>query len=405
MTLIPTLHCRDDTERRHRVRALPLNGFDYLEVSDDQRHLTVFFLGKAPDWITAKHLRIDGGLRVRDIRIVEVKVKRSEDPERDDCLIVTVDRPGDFSNYILCVIALDEEGRPTDDVPPDFDPRYACLCFSFKAGCPSDLDCNIAPVCPEQTRVEPAIDYLAKDYASFRRLILDRLALVMPEWQERHVPDLGIMLVELLAYVGDHLSYHQDAAATEAYLDTARQRISVRRHVRLIDYLLHEGCNARTWVTLGVSQDLPSLKLADFYVVTSAEQMAGRMVKEDALLAATTVPRLVFEPLLPIASNVTEIDLSKSHNEIRFYTWNGAQCCLPKGSTSATLIDPGVVPDTTSSDDEECGEDTSTLKPSDQTKERPRPENYLLHLKPYDVLIFEEMKGPHTGNPADADPA
>ena len=38
------------------------------------------------------------------------------------------------------------------------------------------------------------------------------------------MPDLGITLVELLAYVGDHLSYYQDAVATEAYLDTARQR-------------------------------------------------------------------------------------------------------------------------------------------------------------------------------------
>ena len=72
----------------------------------------------------------------------------------------------------------------------------------------------------------------------------------MPEWRERHVPDIGITLVELLAYVGDHLSYYQDAVATEAYLGTARQRISVRRHARLVDYQMHEGCNARAWVTI-----------------------------------------------------------------------------------------------------------------------------------------------------------
>ena len=70
----------------------------------------------------------------------------------------------------------------------------------------------------------------------------------MPDWQERHVPDLGVTLVELLAYVGDYLSYYQDAVGTEAYLGTARQRISVRRHARLVDYQLHEGCNARAWV-------------------------------------------------------------------------------------------------------------------------------------------------------------
>ena len=36
----------------------------------------------------------------------------------------------------------------------------------------------------------------------------------------------------VFAYTADYLSYYQDAVATEAYLDTARQRISVRRHVR-----------------------------------------------------------------------------------------------------------------------------------------------------------------------------
>ena len=36
--------------------------------------------------------------------------------------------------------------------------------------------------------------------------------------------------------------------ATEAYLGTARRRVSVRRHARLVDYFMHDGCNARTWV-------------------------------------------------------------------------------------------------------------------------------------------------------------
>jgi predicted phage baseplate assembly protein len=114
----------------------------------------------------------------------------------------------------------------------------------------------VADLCPPPERDEPEINYLARDYASFRQLILDRLALIMPDWQERHVPDLGITLVELLAYAGDHLSYYQDAVATEAYLDTARQRISVRRHARLMDYALHEGSNARAWVCLATDTDL-----------------------------------------------------------------------------------------------------------------------------------------------------
>src|SRR6185295_756298 len=69
-------------------------------------------------------------------------------------------------------------------------------------------------------------------------------------WTERHEADLGIALIELLAYAGDELSYYQDAVANEAYLETARQRISVRRHAKLIDYRMHDGASARAFVHL-----------------------------------------------------------------------------------------------------------------------------------------------------------
>lgn len=403
MSTTPTLYCRDDGERRRLARAAPLNGFDHLEVSDDQRHLTVFFLEKAPDWITARHLRLEGGQRVRGIRVLEVKITRRDDPEQDDCMTVTVDQPGDFSNYTLCVVALDEAGKPTGQAPVDFDPRYTCLCFSFKAGCPSDLDCKLGPVCPPPVRIEPPIDYLAKDYASFRRLILDRLALVMPAWQERHVPDIGITLVEVLAYAGDYLSYYQDAVATEAYLDTARQRISVRRHARLVDYLLHEGCNARAWVTVAVSQASLTLPRGDFYFVTATEDMVGRMLKAEDLPVAQPLPYLVFEPMWPVGAE--EITLYADHNEIRFYTWSETRCCLPTGSTGATLIDPGSISQPPPPNPEQCGPDTPAGKPSGDVPDSPHPDDYRLHLQECDVLIFEEVKGPHTGNPADADPA
>ena len=84
----------------------------------------------------------------------------------------------------------------------------------------------------------------------------------MPDWTEQHEPDIWITLVELLAYIGDDLSYYEDAVATEAYLQTARNRVSVRRHARLVGYRLHEGCNARAWVCLNVTSPV-SLPLGD----------------------------------------------------------------------------------------------------------------------------------------------
>src|SRR5262252_2171195 len=244
----PNLSCLEE-RRREDVRSASLLGLDYVEVVDEsQTTLNVFFLGKAPQNIDKANLVLSGGRRIRDLRITSVRVMRQPDPTRDDYLEVRVDKPGDFSSYTLSVVKTDQ-GRPTGEPMEGFDARYSQVSFRFKASCPSDLDCKAPCACPPPTRVQPDIDYLAKDYSSFRQLILDRLALIMPQWMETHAPDLGIMLVELLAYAGDYLSYYQDVVATEAYLGTARERISVRRHARLVDYFMHEGCNARTWLT------------------------------------------------------------------------------------------------------------------------------------------------------------
>src|SRR5260370_1134209 len=85
--------------------------------------------------------------------------------------------------------------------------------------------------------------------------MLDRIALLSPQWTERNPADLGVALVEALAFVGDYLSYQQDATGTEAYLGTARRRVSVRRHARLVDYSMHDGCNARAWIHIQVDAD------------------------------------------------------------------------------------------------------------------------------------------------------
>ena len=380
----PAISCRDQ-RRRDDVRAASLHGLDYVEVSDDQLTLHVWFLGKAPATIDKKNVRIRGGRRIRDIRVTDLRVERRADPALDDSLDVTVDRPGDFSTYTLALVRL-EEGRPTDEPMEDFDSRYAEVAFTFKAGCPSDLDCKTEPACPPPTRREPEISYLAKDYASFRQLILDRLALVMPDWRERHVPDIGITLVELLAYVGDYLSYYQDAVATEAYLGTARLRTSVRRHVRLIDYAMHEGVNARAWlaITTDVDRELP----AHTYFITGytgVPEDRHVLSAEDDLASVPAGDYEVFEPLWP--SGERPIPLWAAHNAIALYAWGDCECCLAAGATSATLTDawqPGSGPD-----DPEAG--------------APPPVR-ALHFQVGDVLVLEEILGPRTGNPADADP-
>jgi len=401
-----TTLCHDDHLRRERVRDRPgWNGLDYLEVGDDhgQRTLTVYFLGKAPEQFqkqaneTAEayarrlrgYIRLEGGRRIRDIHVTGVEVERAERADEDDRLIVIVDKSGDFSTYTLRLV----------DVQ-DIDPRYDQLDFTFKASCPSDLDCAPIP-CPPTPLVEPEINYLAKDYASFRQLILDRLALVMPEWKERHVPDIGIALVEVLAYVGDHLSYYQDAVGTEAYLDTARQRISVRRHARLVDYAMHEGCNARAWVCVEVEGD-PTLDPNDVQFLTGPNDAVPgtvTLIRPEQLRNVPTHAYEVFEPV----SRSGDIRLYTAHNRIEFYTWGERECCLPRGATSATLRDEYIEPEPPQKP-EPYEQTAQVQKPKQVTDPTPGRERKL-HLKVGDILIFEEVHGPKTGDKADADPA
>jgi hypothetical protein len=407
-------------ERRESVRAASLNGLDYVEVTgDDQRTIAVYFLGKAPPAIeaegqpprppiTKRNVRIEGGRRIRNVRVVDVSIHRNEHPREDDWMEITVDKAGDFSPYTLRLVETDERGHPIIDRDESgreqfrpfhgFDSRYAELEFSFKPGCPTDLDCKIALICPPEKRVEPEINYLAKDYASFRQLILDRLALIMPDWRERHVPDIGIALVEVLAYAGDYLSYYQDAVGTEAYLDTARKRISVRRHTRLVDYYLHEGCNARAWVFVHITAEDQTFKREEIAFITPSD--VGLPNGEHVLGAdeLDKLPAGSFEYFEPMAE---EVRFCQAHNEIGFYTWGDLQCCLPRGSTSATLRDEWVSSERTkSANDEEVADDV--CPPSHP--ESPPPTRKL-SLKPGDYLLFEEVIGPKTGNPADKDPA
>jgi predicted phage baseplate assembly protein len=297
----PHLSCREE-RRREDVRAARLFGLDYVEVVDEQQlTLNVFFLGKAPQHIEKANVVLAGGRRIRDVQIQSVTVKRQPDPTLDDYLEVRVTKAGDFSSYTISLVNT-VDGQPTNEPMAGFDPRYDQVSFSFKASCPTDLDCKQPCTCPPPQRTQPDIDYLAKDYESFRELILDRLALIMPEWSETHAPDLGITLVELLAYAGDYLSYYQDAVATEAYLGTARQRISVRRHARLVDYLMHDGCNARAWLTVNTETDQNIDPTQIYFITAFPGAPDNHVLAERALTNVPVTSYEVFEPLLPNSS-------------------------------------------------------------------------------------------------------
>jgi hypothetical protein len=373
---------------------------DCVEIENRKRiELRVQLFRDAPQHLDGIQAILEGGRRVRDIHVTKLWVEEDEKA----CLRLMVDRAGDFSPYTLRLVAA-KDGRPTSVPPPDFDPRYANVQFSFKAACPSDLDCKTEAACPPEKRDEPEIHYLAKDYSSFRQLILDRLALIMPDWQERHVPDFGLALVEVLAYVGDHLSYYQDTVATEAYLDTAHRRISVRRHARLVDYLMHEGCNARAWVCIELEglehYELETQKT--WFAAGAGEDRspASRQMTREEFVRLPQSQSVVFQPL----TSAQAIQLFKAHNKLRFYTWGDSLCCLPRGATQATLRYDWKDAATSEDHSKETAQHAHEQCDQPDPHTHGPPPHAEFPLKVGDVLIFEEVKGPKTGVDADADP-
>jgi len=357
-------HCKNEGRKVAISKGSEINGIDYMEVSEDQTTLTVHFIHNLPGQedqvppdpaapLTPNSVIIRGGVRVKDIEVDSAE-------SSGNVLTIHVKNPGDFSLYTLYLV-----GSAIDNSPPEgFDHHLSEIEFSFKVNCQNEFDCKSTQVCPPEKLPEPSIDYLAKDYASFRRLILDRLSVIMPDWEERNPADLGMVLVELLAYTADHLSYYQDAVATEAYLGTARKRVSIRRHARLLDYFIHDGCNARAWVQVQVNADNVFFK--------KGTQLTTRLPGHETIIKPDTsdyVDALAQQP--EVFETMHDLTLFQAQNTMQFYTWGDKACCLPRGSTRATLRNEG---------------------------------NKLENLAPGDVLIFEEIRGPQSGRKEDADP-
>src|SRR5579883_3212510 len=348
-------------QRRQAIAQTPDHyGIDYIEVEpDEEPGIWNLLLHFVPDALHQSESPIPPGITNRKLTIRRVgendtplAVLSVQYPDNGDAALTVKVRWQNYTTHIPDYAAYELELVDVAGI----DRFFQRAPFFLQTALPIDPQPSFATRPDLQLVAE--IDYLAKDYASFRRLMLDHLALLVPEWKERHPADQGILLVEVLAYAADYLSYYQDAVATEAYLGTARQRTSVRRHARLLNYALHEGCNARVWVQVQVSSDcqLPQ-------GIPMLTQLPNRNTRLNGLTDRDVnhTAAIVFETLYPLT-------LYLKHNELHFYDWGAIELSLAPGATTATLR--GHYPD---------------------------PQRG-------DVLLFEEVRGPVTGFEEDTDP-
>jgi hypothetical protein len=228
------------------------------------------------------------------------------------------------------VTIIDMLGRQMTDIRAALDPRTGTLTISAVApGTAPDADPSSYLVtvsghstwfAPSSPRAVPdgteasklpaggaSIDYLGRDYISFTTMMRSRVSQIVGDdsaWALDHPADPMTTILEVLAYAGDHLSFRQDAAGTESYLTTARRRLSLRRHARLRDYAVDDGCNARTALVFKVNA--AGLLQAGLQVVTLQPGQPDLILPvAPALVASTAVFETMHEqPVSPLLNDL-----------------------------------------------------------------------------------------------------
>ena len=368
-----------------------LNGIDFVEYEFRplafQKHvLVVQFLKPLPQGSAADGAYdltvqlgltiVEGGVRIVPIHVVAVQRVGTQ-------LEVAVDQAGDFSKYLLALGWRRQADGSWQQTIAELDRVYSISPINFKAGCPVDFDCRQEHICPPEPAIEPVIDYLARDYASFRQLLIDNLPRLNPNWRERNPSDLGIMLLELLAIRAISSAISRTPWPTKPTW-TLRASVFPRDGMRASSTI---GC-----MTGGMPGPSCHLNINGTGTVPRSTKaltrigvpLRGQLAPPGTVIPDATLAADAFEadPALirtRVFETMSEMRVDGRNNELFIHAWGNTQCCLGAGATSLYLYTAGPVV---------AGERTVTAPP----------------IAGGDYLLLEEVLGPVTGVPADADP-
>lgn len=365
VTLVPSLNPREAKLEVHFHNTLELDTI-LSKAQGDRRTAAKMFP------IHGGH-RIIGGLLRDQVKVTGI----TQGPEKGS-LTLTVTPIGDYSTYTLGVFH------------SNIDPVFNEIEFKFRPGCFNNCGPDWKP--PARPLTDPAIDYLAKDYDSFKHTLIARMMKRVPGWQATSEADLDMVLIELFANAADELSDFQDRTMNEAYLGTARKRVSLTRHARLMNYHVHQGNQANTWLALQVRTPAvigkgfqawtgEESRLPDAVIFQGKDDRSVQFIIDDGdgslrddLDTAIIQPNIVSEFAnhgipLSAASLVTsnnpgmtwlisdeenrhvhfikrsagKLEVWEPHlhdllNGMALYTWSGSIPALKAGSTSADLL-------------------------------------------------------------------
>ncbi len=120
--------------------------------------------------------------------------------------------------------------------------QYPCLCDHFAHPDPMDIGAGLDSLPRQIATFHEFRRALLRDTKAEEVELIDSnnmLVKIIPlsDWRARDKDDLGIMLLEMWAYICDSLAFYDEVLANESYLRTSHLRPNTRRLVDLLGYL------------------------------------------------------------------------------------------------------------------------------------------------------------------------
>ncbi len=249
-------------------------------------------------------------------------------------LTVLAEEEGDFQNYLLTLT-----DTPQDAGPPRLDAFCDKIVFSFKQPCPSPFDCKPVKDCPPLDTGDYPVDYLARDFESFRTALMAFAADRYPNWEAQVPADQGAMIAELFAALGDEFSYIQDRFLREGWLETLTQRRSFRQLARLVDFRPDPGVAATGLITarLYAEETRPAGLLADLVAVPAGARVWADQEDQPPLpfeIGENLEQMMAGDPTYPVHTHWSDLPA---------YVPDPDYPCLPIGAREMYLADGGLL--------------------------------------------------------------
>jgi len=138
------------------------------------------------------------------------------------------------------------------------------------------------------------IDYSATEFLTLRGTIIEYVKAVYPlDYQNFSESDLGIMLVEVIAYMGSVLSLKADMLANESFISTARNRTNVKKLLELVGVRMRGPLAAAANCTIETANALAGAPSETTVALSPQKRVVTVTSPEDGGLVTYTMYKVV----------------------------------------------------------------------------------------------------------------